>query len=150
MTTKNSVFEDLRIAAESLNENHARTISAEITLEKKHYNKSIEGYTLLPKGHGKDLHDKVAIFTDKVYEQKNSPAFEGCVFFSVDDIDAVLAAKKYKKWDVVLCTPKLLKDLSKHMGRVLGGRGLFPHANYYTIHDAIDVVIGDIKHKRIA
>ena len=118
-------------------------IHIRLSIDPKKSDQNVRGTVTLPAGIGKSR--KVAVIA-KGEKQKEAEAAGADIIGAEDLIDKI--AKGFMDFDVLVCTPDVMKDASK-LGKVLGPKGLMPNPKSGTVTFDIDRTIKELKLGRV-
>lgn len=114
-----------------------------LSIDPKQSDQSVRGTVTLPNGLGKSRRVAVVARGEKVKEAESSGA---------DAVGAEELIEKIQKgwldFDVLVCTPDAMKDLSK-LGKVLGPKGLMPNPKAGTVTFDIARTVKELKLGRV-
>lgn len=114
-----------------------------LSIDPKKTDQNVRGTVTLPAGIGKSRKVAVIAKGDKVKEAETA----GADFVGGDDMIEKIA-KGWLDFDVLVCTPDVMKDASK-LGKTLGPKGLMPNPKSGTVTFDIERTIKELKLGRV-
>jgi large subunit ribosomal protein L1 len=118
-------------------------IHIRLSIDPKKSDQNVRGTVTLPHGIGKSRKVAVIAKGEKLKEAENAGAD---TFGSEDLIEKI--AKGWLDFDVLVCTPDVMKDASK-LGKVLGPKGLMPNPKSGTVTFEVDRTVKELKLGRV-
>ena len=114
-----------------------------LSIDPKKSDQNVRGTVTLPAGIGKSRTVAVIAKGDKLKEAESA----GADFVGGDDMIEKIA-KGWLDFDVLVCTPDVMKDASK-LGKTLGPKGLMPNPKSGTVTFDIERTIKELKLGRV-
>lgn len=118
-------------------------IHVRLSIDPKKTDQNVRGTVTLPNGIGKTR--SVAVIARGEKQQEAQTA--GADFFGAEDLIEKIA-KGWLGFDMLVCTPDAMKDLSK-LGKVLGPKGLMPNPKAGTVTFDIARTVKELKLGRV-
>lgn len=118
-------------------------IHLRLSIDPKQSDQSVRGTVTLPNGIGKSRRIAVVARGEK---QKEAETNGADVSGAEDLIEKI--SKGWLDFDVLVCTPDIMKDLSK-LGKVLGPKGLMPNPKAGTVTFDIAKTVKELKLGRV-
>lgn len=114
-----------------------------LSIDPKQSDQSVRGTVTLPNGLGKSRRVAVVARGEKVKEAESN----GADAVGAEDLIEKIQ-KGWMDFDVLVCTPDAMKDLSK-LGKVLGPKGLMPNPKAGTVTFDIARTVKELKLGRV-
>lgn len=111
-------------------------VAIRLGVNPRHADQMVRGACSLPHGTGKGV--KVLVFAEGDAAANAESA--GADFVGSDDLIAKIKNDGWLDFDKTIATRKMMPKLAKHLGRVLGPRGLMPNPKIGTVVEADKMV----------
>jgi large subunit ribosomal protein L1 len=118
-------------------------IHVRLSIDPKQSDQIVRGTVTLPNGIGKTRRIAVVARGEKQKEAQDN----GADFTGAEDIIEKIS-KGWLDFDVLVCTPDIMKDLSK-LGKVLGPKGLMPNPKAGTVTFDVARTVKELKLGRV-
>jgi large subunit ribosomal protein L1 len=111
-------------------------VAIRLGVNPRHADQMVRGACSLPHGTGKGV--KVLVFAEG--EAAANAQSAGADFVGSDDLIKKIKEDGWLDFDKTIATRKMMPKLAKHLGRVLGPRGLMPNPKIGTVVEADKMV----------
>jgi large subunit ribosomal protein L1 len=128
-------FESVKVMA-SAKFDESIDVAIRLGVNPRHADQMVRGACSLPHGTGKGV--KVLVFAEG--EAAANAQSAGADFVGSDDLIKKIKEDGWLDFDKTIATRKMMPKLAKHLGRVLGPRGLMPNPKIGTVVEADKMV----------
>jgi large subunit ribosomal protein L1 len=128
-------FESVKVMA-SAKFDESIDVAIRLGVNPRHADQMVRGACSLPHGTGKGV--KVLVFAEG--EAVANAQSAGADFVGSDDLIKKIKEDGWLDFDKTIATRKMMPKLAKHLGRVLGPRGLMPNPKIGTVVEADKMV----------